>query len=405
VPTRNNSLEPPPLAHRPAGGGISPYILGSLYYSLYWGVVGIYEPFLNIYFQRLGISGFQIGVISAILPFMALVFSPFISTLADRNAWRSRILVLCCLGLSGAYFLLGLPKVFAGIFVCSFFIALLRSPTGPLGDALVLRLGARHNIDYGRMRLWGSFFFASISILFGLIWERVEMQWMFPAVGVGYLLVALISLRMEEGEAVVKKTQSPWKLFLQNKTLLALYAAVLLMGASTNIFQFSTLYMVHLGGGELLIGLLLGVTAMSEVPVMLLGGGLMRRIGGMRTLLVAFGLFALSYIGGLFAWSPLILLIVGILNGAGFGLGFVAIVVTFDEHAPDNWSASVQSLVNAGMFGLAPFISAFAYGAIYDAWPAGVYAFSAALIGLALLALLVAIRLDVLQQRSLAGKD
>jgi len=373
---------------------LTPYLLGSLYYSLYWGVVGIFEPFLNLYFQRLGISGFQIGVINSLLPLMALIFSPFVSALGDRKAWRSRILVICCLGLSVTYFLLGFPKYFEGIFLISIFIALLRSPAGPVGDALVLRLGTRHNIDYGRMRLWGSFFFASVSILAGFVWERINFQWMFPATGLGYLVVTLIAYRMEEGDPVVKQTSFPWKLFLENKTLLALYIAALMMGASTNIFLFSSLYMAHLGGGELLIGLLLGATAMCEVPVMLLGGGLMRRFGGMRTLMIGFGLFALSYLSGIFAWAPWVLLITGILNGAGFGLAFISIVVTFDERAPDNWSASVQSLVNAGMFGLAPFLSAFGYGAIYDVWPKGVYAFSAVLIGLAIVALLAAIRLD-----------
>jgi MFS transporter, PPP family, 3-phenylpropionic acid transporter len=380
------------LAPRPKR--LTPYLLGSLYYSIYWGVVGFFEPFINIYLQRLGISGFQIGLINSLLPLMALVYSPFISALADRHAWRSRILVICSIGLSVAYYVLGLPKMFLGIFVCSFIIAVLRSPTQPLGDALVLRLGSRHNIDYGRMRLWGSFFYAAVSILAGFVLERIGIHWMFPAMAVGYLLVTLIAFWMEEGDPVVKKTSFPWKLFLHNKTLLALYAAALLMGASTNIFQFSSMYMAHLGGGETMVGVLLGATAMCEVPVMLFGGGLMRRFGGMRTLLIGLGLFGIAYISGLFAWAPWMLVITGILNGGGFGLGFVSIVVTFDERAPDNWSAAVQALVSAGMFGFAPFIASIAYGAIYDLWPKGVYAFSAVLIGFAILALLTALRWD-----------
>jgi len=71
---------------------ISPYLLGSLYYSIYWGAVGIYEPFLNVYFQRLELSGFQIGVINSLFPLMALVLSPMVSAQADRKAWRRRIL-------------------------------------------------------------------------------------------------------------------------------------------------------------------------------------------------------------------------------------------------------------------------------------------------------------------------
>jgi MFS transporter, PPP family, 3-phenylpropionic acid transporter len=372
---------------------LPPYLLGSLFYGIYWGAVGIYEPFLNVYFQRLGITGFQVGVINSLLPLAALSVSPFLNALADRKAWRRSILVILCLGLSAAYFALGLPKAFVGLFVCSIFIALMRSPTQPLGDSLVLRLGTRYHIDYGKMRLWGSFFFASISIIFGFVWEKVDFRWMFPAAGAGFLLVALIASQMQEGEPVTQHSRFPWRLFWENKSLLALFAAAVFMGASTNIFLFSSMYMVHLGGGELLVGILLGVTAMCEVPMMHFGGRLMRRFGGIQTLLLGLGLFASAYIVGLFAWAPWVLLISGAFNGGGFGLAFIAILVTFDQNTPGNWSASVQSLVNAGMFGFAPFASAFAFGAIYDAWPAGIYAFSVGLIALAILALLAAIRL------------
>ncbi len=388
-----NDLTPAHNAQLPPGR-ISPYLLGSLFYSVFWGVVGLLEPFLNIYFKQLGLSGLQIGMIISLMPLSMLVFSPFVSALADRNAWRVRILALCCLGSALGYFLLALPRAFPGILAASVLIALLRSPAGPIGDALVLRLSTHYSIDYGRMRLWGSFFYASVAIAIGFVWERSGLWWMFPAVGVGYLGVSLIALRMEEGEAVMRKTSAPWKLFLQNKVLLALFVSVLFMGASTNIFNFTGLYMAHLGGAQWLVGTLLGVTAMTEVPAMFLGGRLMRRLGGMRTLLFAFGLFAAAYLFGIAARFPWMLLVTGILNGAGFGLGFIAIVVTFDEHAPDNWSASVQAMVNAGMFGFAPFLSSFAYGAIYDAWPGGVYAFSAALIAAAILALLAALRLE-----------
>lgn len=374
--------------------GISPYLLGSLYYSIFWGAAALFEPFLNVYFQRIGISGFQIGAINALLPMMALLVSPFISALADRRAWRSRILIVACLGLSIGYFVLGLPKEFAGILVCSIFVALLRSPTQPIGDSLVLRLASRYEIDYGKMRLWGSFFYAGVAALFGLALNKVGIHWLFPVTGASYLVVALVAGWMEEGEPVLKRSQFPWRLFVQNRTLLFLYVAALLMGASTNIFAFSGMYMAHLGGNETLLGLLLGITAMAEVPLMLLGGRLMRRFGGMRTILIAFGSYLCAYLSGIFAGAPWVLLLTGVLNGAGFGLAFVSIVVTFDEHAPDNWSASVQSLVSAGMFGIAPFISSFAFGAIYDLWPAGVYAFSAGLIALAILALLAAIRAD-----------
>jgi hypothetical protein len=49
-------------------------------------------PFINIRFARLGLSGGQIGLLSALLPLMTLSAAPALAALADRRGWRWR----CC---------------------------------------------------------------------------------------------------------------------------------------------------------------------------------------------------------------------------------------------------------------------------------------------------------------------
>lgn len=373
---------------------LSPYWVGSLFYGLYWGAIGIYEPFLNVHFQRLGLTGFEMGILNALLPLAILVFSPLISALADRRAWRRSILLACCLGLGIGMLLLAPQASFGGVLATFALVAFARGPTAPIGDALVLRIATRNGIDYGRMRLWGSFFFAGLSIVFGFVWQAAGMRWMFPATALGFGLLALVILPMEEGQPVRRESRFPWRIFWENKMLLALFIAALMMGASTMIFIFSNLYMSTLGGGELEIGLLLGATAMAEVPMMHFGGGWMRKIGSLGALLLGLVLDLVAFLIGIFAGSPWVLILSAALNGAGFGLSFVAIVVTFDRYAPDNWSASIQSLVNAGMLGAAPFLSSFILGTIYDRWPAGMYVFAAGLILAGIAAVLAAMRID-----------
>jgi MFS family permease len=369
-------------------------LLGSLFYSLYWGAIGVFEPFINIHLLRLNFSGFQIGVLNALLPLVILIVSPLLSALADRKAWRRRIVIVCCVGMALGLLLLAPLKSFPLVLAVFALLALSRGPTAPIGDALVLRLASRYTIDYGKMRLWGSFFFAALSAVFGFIWEKVGMAWMFPVGALMLLLIIPTTARMEESQAVHREAKFPWRILIQDRILLLLFIAALMMGAATIMFLFYSLYLTHLGASEWMVGLLMGVIAMAEVPVMHYGDRWIRRLGGLRALLLAFGFFALSFIGGFFAWAPWVLLITGTLNGAGFGLGFVAIVVTFDQRTPDNWSASIQALLNAGMFGVAPFLSSLAYGAIFDAWPAGVFIFSLELVLAAIAAVLAAMRWD-----------
>src|SRR5210317_369777 len=70
-------------------------VIGSQYF-LYFGVLGIFLPFFNLYCYHLGFSGFRIGILSAVRS-VALVLFPLIwGALADRLNARRPIYILCC---------------------------------------------------------------------------------------------------------------------------------------------------------------------------------------------------------------------------------------------------------------------------------------------------------------------
>jgi hypothetical protein len=47
---------------------LSPAWRGALFYILFWGMTGIYNPFMNVHFARLGLSAQQVGVFSTMSP-------------------------------------------------------------------------------------------------------------------------------------------------------------------------------------------------------------------------------------------------------------------------------------------------------------------------------------------------
>ncbi|MBU1397340.1 MAG: MFS transporter, partial [Proteobacteria bacterium] len=69
-------------------------VLGSQYF-LYFGVMGVFLPYFNLYCYKLGFTGFQIGVISASRS-VVMVLSPLLlSALADRFQARKSIYLSC----------------------------------------------------------------------------------------------------------------------------------------------------------------------------------------------------------------------------------------------------------------------------------------------------------------------
>ncbi len=366
---------------------LSPFTRGALFYGIFWGHHGLLWPFLNVYLVGLGISGSQLGVISALTPAMTMLVVPFITSLADRKARRATLLATFCGALAISYILLGTARDFYGVLACALVLAFCTSPTVPLADALVIRLGVRHAIDYGKMRLWGSVTFAVVTIVMGFVWARFGMRWMFPAAAAGALATALGASLLDEEAPVRRRTHSPWRLLIRNGELLALFMATVLIGAAIQVgFAFGSVYMRHMGGDASMVGLWNGLSAASEIPMMFVGGALIRRLGGMPAILFSYGLLIAGFFGSFLAWAPWVLLATGAMIGAGFGLFFIATVTSFDRRAPENWSASVQAMVNVGAFGFAPFVASFCGGLVYDAWPAGVYVMST---GLSLMAAMV----------------
>ena len=65
-------------------------IVGSQYF-LYFGALGIFLPYFNLYCYHLGFSGFQIGALSALRTAATMLFPLFWGMLADRYLARKPI--------------------------------------------------------------------------------------------------------------------------------------------------------------------------------------------------------------------------------------------------------------------------------------------------------------------------
>ncbi len=331
---------------------------GAPYYLVFWAAMGIVYPFLNNHFHRLGLSGFQIGILSAIAPLMTLVGGPAISYVADRRQWQKRILFWALAGLGGAIFLLRYPQTFAGLLPLMLLMAVLRSPITPIADSLIARSASRHHVDFGNLRLWGSLSFALTSLIGGALWERLGFDPMFVAAALGVLPVMYMSTKLEKTKVLPSHTPQSLQRVRQDKGLIALLAATFLIGASEGMYvTFSGVYMDQLGGGQFLTGALFGMAALSEIPVMRASGAISRKLGRSQMVLLGYGLIAVSFFGYAAVHVPGVLVLFAMLKGMGFALYLVGSVSLIDARAPEAWASTLQSLMTAASWGLAPLIT------------------------------------------------
>jgi PPP family 3-phenylpropionic acid transporter len=232
-------------------------------------------------------------------------------------------------------------------------------------------MSVKHSIDFGKVRLGGSIGFALCSILFGMFLNIAGFRWLFWAAFIGYLFVSVVSLFLEEQAPVEHRERYSFGIIRQNRVLKTILAtSFLVVGAMNMGLVFVGVYMRHLGGGEDMIGLYSGVSAGLELPVMFLSGKIIRRLGGVRSLLVGYTLYGMSFLVAGLAISPLMLLASTLLRGPGFALFMTTTIVLLDQNA-GKWSAMTQAINTMGAFGIAPLIGAPLGGLIFDLFGPG----------------------------------
>jgi MFS transporter, PPP family, 3-phenylpropionic acid transporter len=132
--------------------------VATAYFVLFLGT-GVWLPYLPLWLASLGLSGWQIGVITGVQPLLRWVSALGTAVAADRWRIRRHLLVgaaatgaLCFVPLLGA-------RDFGQVLAVMTAIGLLHGPLIPLLDATVMDHLPRLGGDYGRLRLWGSLAF------------------------------------------------------------------------------------------------------------------------------------------------------------------------------------------------------------------------------------------------------
>jgi hypothetical protein len=169
----------------------------AIYFCVYasWGVLFPYAP---VFFELLGMSKSQIGILSMIPNFSSFLIAPVFSVFCDMcdTHWETMIatIVVSCVFTQG--------MVFASSFVTMAVLVVLgsvfRAPISPLLDSLTIH-SLVDKAMYGDVRLWGAVSYGIVSFLGGAITTHHSEQ------SYRYLFYLHVIFLLAGGMVAVKK--------------------------------------------------------------------------------------------------------------------------------------------------------------------------------------------------------
>ena len=337
-----------------------------------FGAGAVMSPFLSVYLRNQGLSGTELGMIWAVGPLITVLTQPIWGLVSDAKG-RKKILVFA-LGISVGMVLLYLPaSVFWHFLVLAILMALFRSPVVPITDSLVLeQLELRdRKADYGKVRLWGALGWSSLSYVGGRAIAAFGLPIMFVLNSLGNFFTLLLGTRVEEvkQEGAQKRSVdfSQVKALIGDRRLvLFLLCILLLQSASSPVFSFLSIYLDNIGASATMIGTATLLEGLSEIPLFLLSGWFIRRIGAKWGVVIGAAAYGLRMLGYSLVRVPELALAFQLLHGLSFSLMYASAVNYVDSLCPTNLRTTGQSMLGAVYWGLGSIIGNTVGGRLVD---------------------------------------
>jgi PPP family 3-phenylpropionic acid transporter len=366
-----------------------------LFYIAFFAVIGIYMPFWPVWLASRGLTATEIGLLLALSAGVRVLAAPLIVGAADRLGERRRPIIGLAIGAVVASLLFLPAHGFWPVLAVSVVFTVLWSPLMPLGETLVNLAVRRHDLQYGRIRLWGSLAFIAAAMIGGRVMVgRPEDLVLWILIGLMAATAASCLLLPEAPPAADGNKRPPLRLVLANPGfLLFLAAAGLIQSAHGVYYGFGTLHWKTLGYSEAVIGALWAEGVIAEVILFAFGGPLTRWLRPSTLILLgALAAVVRWSVTGLTDALP-VLAVMQILHALTFGATHLGAINFIMQRVPPALSATAMSLYSSVLVGLAMGASILVSGPLYAALGGAAYLAMAGIGALgALLALILARR-------------
>jgi PPP family 3-phenylpropionic acid transporter len=300
-----------------------------------------------------------------------------VALLADRRGELKILLILLASGVFACYTANHFAHGFWPLFLIAACTAVFLSPVMPVCESLTMLHAMRGQIDYGRVRLWGSISFILATFAGGELlggWSADAILWAIIA-STAVTIVVAACLPDTRSELVTRRRGAFLQLARHRVLLLFIVAVGLLASSHAALYAFGTIHWRHAGISDRVIGLLWGEGVVAEILLFLVGGAFMRRIHPGDAMLLAAA-------GGVLRWTvlaltaePWALFAVQWLHALTFGAAHLGGMAFIARAAPAGFSATVQSLYAALGMGAAAALAILMVGPVYATFGAGAYYF------------------------------
>ncbi|MFZ1955764.1 MAG: MFS transporter [Desulfobacterales bacterium] len=336
-------------------------------YFLYFGVLGIYLPYFNLYCYHLGFNGVQIGALSAVRSVVMVIFSLAWGLLADRYQRRWTIYILCSAGGTLIWtFFLFTADFWLMLMITVAYVAFY-APIISFLEAFTMDQLAHRKETYGTVRVWGSIGFILVVIGLGRAIDLFPIRLTVVLILAGSLFQAAGALLMPGSTSGPPPFRPPsFGSLLNRRVILFLSSGFLMLVSHGAYYGFFSIHLENLGYSRTFIGLAWAVASLAEILIMVKSEVIFKRYALEKVLVFSFAVATIRWVVLYFARAPVLILSAQALHAVTYGTFHIASILCIDRLAPKQAKTVGQAVNNAVQYGLGLMAGFFLNGFLYE---------------------------------------
>ncbi len=337
-------------------------------YFLYFGVLGIFLPYFNLYCYQIGFSGFQIGVLSALRSITLALFPLLWGTLADRFHIRRPIYIFCNFISTAIWALFLFTTEFWPMLAITVLYGIFYAPIISFLEAVTMEALGSEKKNYGRIRVWGSVSFIAMVLVLGRVIDLWTVNIILVLILAGSLLLSTISVHIPgiETRNGRRHPSAETGSLLRMPVVVFLICAFLMLVSHGAYYGFFSIHLDTLGYGSTFIGIAWALASSAEILVMVQSQKIFSRFSLQNVLFFSFMAAALRWLILFAAQSPAVILASQILHAITYGTFHMASILYMDRLAPEQAKTLGQAVNNAITYGFGLMVGFFVSGYLYE---------------------------------------
>lgn len=323
-----------------------PFRIFALYVLFYSGQ-SIYNTYLNLYLDSVGLSESQIGVTVSVSTVGILVAQVFWGMVSDRAKTKNRVLLFLYGVTALVSLMFYLNRSFWFLLIAVTLFAIFFNPLVPLQDNFSLEYLEGKKWDYGQVRMGGTIGYCITVLSIGFLLQDGYKQ-IFWMVALGMTACFLICLGLPKIEGYRKQgNKSSYKELIKNKPLVGMILFNMIFSIGLNFYyNFYTIYFTSdkIGGNSSMVGIMMFISAVSEIPMLMLIHKITEKIGIRKTLIIAALVTSLRWLLLFLLTEPIPIIVVNLMHGIGYTSFSYCIITYIGKTVPKDMRATGQTM-------------------------------------------------------------